>query len=167
MRALLKENVIEALIGLVVLLVGAWFISFAYDRTGRGGSSDGYTLLARFPNATGVGVGTDVRVSGIKVGMVTSQKLDPASYQAVLELNVDKTVRLPMDSSASITSEGLLGGNYISLNPGGDPEMLKSGGEIVETQGSADLMGLIGSFINRSGDAPAEAAPAKPAAAAP
>lgn len=166
MRALLKENVIEALIGLLVLVVGAWFMWFAYDRTGQGGTADGYTLSARFPNATGVGVGTDVRVSGIKIGTVTAQKLDPASYQAVLEMSLEKAVRLPVDSSAAITSEGLLGGNYIALSPGGETEMLAAGGEITETQGSTDLMGLIGSYINRSGDTPAAPAAETPAAPA-
>jgi phospholipid/cholesterol/gamma-HCH transport system substrate-binding protein len=65
-------------------------------------------------------------------------------------------LKLPVDSSAAITSEGLLGGNFISLTPGADGVMLKPGEEIIETSGAADLMGLIGSVVNRSGDAPAK-----------
>ena len=97
----------------------------------------------------------------MKVGSVTAQKLDPASFQAIVTLTVDSAVRLPLDSSAAITSEGLLGGSYIALVPGGDTEQLAPGDEITDTQGATDLMGLIGSVINRSGgDA------AQPAAAA-
>lgn len=156
MRALFKENLIEALIGALVLVVGAWFVVFAYNRTEAGSSGGGYTLLARFPNASGVSPGTDVRISGLKVGTVTGARLDPQTYQAVLEMSLDRKVKLPLDSSAAITSEGILGGNYISLTPGGDPEMLRPGEEITETQGSVDLMALIGSVINRTGESAAQ-----------
>lgn len=151
MRALLKEHVAEALAGLAVLLIAAWFLTFAWGRTG-GGGMDSYSLAARFPNASGISVGSDVRVSGMKVGTVTGQRLDPDSFQAVLTLSVDSKLALPADSSAAITSDGLLGGSYISLLPGGDPEPLRPGDEIIDTQGATDLMGLIGSVINRGGD---------------
>lgn len=150
MPKILKEHLAEALAGLAVLAIAAWFLVFALGRTGTSGT-DRYELKARFPNATGISVGSDVRVSGMKVGTVTAQALDPASYQAVVTLSVDKAVSLPLDSSAAITSEGLLGGSFIALVPGGDPERLAPGDEITDTQGSTDLMGLIGSVINRSG----------------
>jgi phospholipid/cholesterol/gamma-HCH transport system substrate-binding protein len=150
MTGILKEHVAEALAGLLVLLVAGWFLAFAWGRTG-GSTTDSYHLTARFPNATGINIGSDIRVSGMKVGTVVAQKLDPATYQAVLTLAVDSGVKLPADSSAAITSEGLLGGSYIALIPGGDTETLRPGDEITDTQGSTDLMGLIGSFINRSG----------------
>jgi phospholipid/cholesterol/gamma-HCH transport system substrate-binding protein len=153
MRALLKENIIEALIGALVLLVGISFVIYAYGRTERGGSGDGYTVTARFPNVSGVSVGTDVRVSGLKVGTVASDGLDPQTYQALLTLTIDRNVKLPIDTSAAITSEGILGGNYISLAPGGDTQMLGEGDEITETQGAVDMMSLIGSVINRTGEA--------------
>jgi phospholipid/cholesterol/gamma-HCH transport system substrate-binding protein len=166
MRALFKDNIVEALIGLLVVILAAGFVSFAYGRTQSGATADGYVLKARFPNVTGVSAGTDVRMSGIKIGKVATQSLDPNSYQAVLELSIDKALKLPIDSSAAITSEGLLGGTFIALTPGGDSVMLKAGDEITETSGATDLMGLIGSFVNRSGgDAPA-AAPAAPASPA-
>lgn len=163
MRALFKENIIEALIGAGVLALAIWFVTFAYDRTQRGGVSDGYTISARFPNTSGVSVGTDVRVSGLKVGTVASETLDTATYQAVLKLTIDSKVKLPLDTSAAITSEGILGGNYISLAPGGDPEVLREGDEITDTQGAVDMMGLIGSVINKTGDAEAPAEEAEPA----
>lgn len=171
MRALFKENVIEALVGFVVVIVAIWFVTAAYARTSAGGAGSGYLLTARFPNATGISVGTDVRTSGIKIGKVETQRLDPKTYQAVLQLRVAGDVKFPSDSSAAITSEGILGGSYISLSPGGDTTMLKAGDEIADTQGAQDLMALMGSFINRSGNgssggSAASSAPA-PAASAP
>lgn len=167
MRALFKDNIVEALVGLIVVLVAIGFVMFAYDRTQAGGSADGYLLKARFPNVAGVSPGTDVRMAGIKVGRVAAQSLDPVSYQAVVELAIDKALQLPIDSSAAITTEGILGGTYVSLTPGGETVMLKPGEEIIETSGATDLMALIGGFVNRSGDAPAStAAPTPPAAEA-
>jgi phospholipid/cholesterol/gamma-HCH transport system substrate-binding protein len=156
MRSLFKENAVEALIGAAVLLLAAWFVVFAYGRTERGGLDSGYTISARFPNTSGVSVGTDVRVSGLKVGTVADETLDTTTYQAVLKLTIDSGVKLPLDTSAAITSEGILGGNYIALTPGGDTEMLRPGDEITETQGAVDMMSLIGSVINRTGAAQSE-----------
>jgi phospholipid/cholesterol/gamma-HCH transport system substrate-binding protein len=163
MRALFKENIVEALVGLLVVLVAIGFVIMAYDRTQAGARADGYLLKARFPNVAGVSPGTDVRVAGIKVGRVMGQSLDPASYEAIVVFGIDKALKLPIDSSASITTEGLLGGTYVALTPGGDTIMLKPGEEIAETSGATDLMSLVGSFVNRSGgSAPAaDAAPAK------
>lgn len=165
MRGLLKDNIIEALIGAAVLLLAVWFVAFAYGRTERGGLDDGYTISARFPNTTGVSVVTDVRVSGLKFGTVADESLDTQTYQAILKLTVDKSVKLPLDTSAAITSEGILGGNYISLTPGADTEMLREGDEITDTQGAVDMMSLIGSVINRTGEAKADDAPAEAEAA--
>ena len=161
MRALFKDNVVEALVGLLVVAVALWFVGAAYARTTASGSA-GYLLTARFPNATGISVGTDVRASGIKIGKVETQRLDPKTFQAVVQLRIAGEVRFPTDSSAAITSEGILGGSYIALSPGGDTTMLKPGDEITDTQGAQDLMGLMGSFINRSGGSSA----AKPASGA-
>ena len=150
MRTLFKDNIIEALVGLLVLLLAGGFVSFAWGQT-RGAVADGYEVKARFSSAAGISPGTAVKVAGIKVGQVTSTALDPASYQALLALSLDKGLKLPIDSSAAITSEGLLGGAYIALTPGADAVMLKPGEEITDTSGAADLMSLIGSVVNRSG----------------
>lgn len=163
MSQLLKEHGAEAIAGLVVLAIAAWFLVFALGRTGSSGSHH-YALSASFPSAAGISVGSDVRVSGLKVGTVTSQRLDPTTFQAVVGFSIDSNVQLPLDSSAAITSEGLLGGNFIALIPGGDPEMLAPGDEITDTQGATDLMGLIGSVINRGGSEASPASPASPPA---
>ncbi|KAB7649014.1 outer membrane lipid asymmetry maintenance protein MlaD [Polymorphobacter fuscus] len=168
MRALFKENVVEAVIGLVVVIVAIGFVVFAYGRTQAGGTADGYVVKARFTNVAGVSPGTDVRMAGIRVGKVAAQSLDPSSFQAVLDLSIDKGLKLPVDSSAAITTEGILGGTFIALTPGGDEMMLKPGEEIIETSGATDLMALIGGFVNKSGgDAPAAAPATEPAAGAP
>ncbi|WP_221796089.1 outer membrane lipid asymmetry maintenance protein MlaD [Aquisediminimonas sediminicola] len=167
MRDLWRENIGEALIGLLVVLVAAWFVQAAWTRTGGGISGETMHVSGLFPSVVGVTLGTDVRVAGIKVGSVTAQKLDPESYQAELILSLDPKLKIPADSSAAITSEGLMGGTYISLLPGGDTEILKNGDVILDTQGSMDMMGLVGQMINKSGDEPvAEDKPAVADAAA-
>lgn len=165
MRGLLKDNVIEAVVGLLVVLLAVWFVTFAWGRTGGGGIGDAFEVKALFPAANGVSVGTDVRVAGLKVGTVREHKLDPASFQAEVTLALDRGLQIPSDTSAAITAEGLLGGTYIALLPGGAPTPLKDGDMILETQGSIDMMGLVGSVINRSGGeggAPPAAAPDAP-----
>ncbi|WP_156679699.1 outer membrane lipid asymmetry maintenance protein MlaD [Sphingomonas profundi] len=156
MKTLIRENGAEALIGLLVVLLAAWFVSFAWSRTGGGGPADAIRVKALFPNAAGVNIGTDVRVAGLKVGTVAAQTLDPASYQVDVTLAIDPKLKIPKDSTAAITSEGLLGSTFIALVPGGDTTPLKNGDTIIDTQGSIDMMSMIGQFINKSGgDAPA------------
>jgi phospholipid/cholesterol/gamma-HCH transport system substrate-binding protein len=152
MKSALRENGGEALIGLLVILFAAWFSWFAWGNTGRRAGADATRVTAYFPNAAGVNVGTDVRIAGLKVGSVTAQKLDPENFQVEATLAIDPTVKLPSDSSAAITSEGLLGSTYIALMPGGSPTPLKTGDTILDTQGSIDMMSMIGQFINRTGD---------------
>ncbi|PTQ09395.1 outer membrane lipid asymmetry maintenance protein MlaD [Sphingomonas oleivorans] len=149
MKTILRENVVEAIVGLAVVLLAIWFVLFAWDRTGGGAKANAITVTALFPNAAGVTVGTDVRVAGLKIGSVTDQKLDPQTFQVAVKLAIDPSVKLPADSSASVTSEGLLGSTFIGLTPGGSETSLKNGDMITDTQGAMDLMALIGQFINR------------------
>jgi phospholipid/cholesterol/gamma-HCH transport system substrate-binding protein len=151
MRLPYREHFGEALIGLLVILLAVGFAWYAWAKTGRGTAADAIKVIALFPNTTGVEVGTDVRLAGLKVGTVTHQELDPQTYQVKTTLALDPHVKVPADSSAAITSEGLLGGSYVALNPGGDTNSLKSGDVITDTQGAMDMMGLVGQFINRSG----------------
>jgi phospholipid/cholesterol/gamma-HCH transport system substrate-binding protein len=151
MRAQFREHGVEALIGLLVVLLAVWFVHFAWLRTGGGNASGAIHVTAQFQNVSGVNVGTDVRVAGIKVGQVASVRLDPKSYQADVTLALDPAAKVPDDSSALITSEGILGGTYMSLVPGGSATPLKSGDVILDTQGSVDLMSMVGQFINKSG----------------
>jgi len=158
----MKNNLVETLIGAVVLAVAAFFLFYAYNTSGKKQTSGGYEVLAKFDRIDGLATGADVRMSGIKIGTVTSSSLDAKTYQAVVRLAVDASVTLPDDSTAKIASEGLLGGNYLALEPGGSDTVLKPGGEIRFTQGSVNLMDLIGKAIF-SAAAPAPAAADKPA----
>ncbi len=156
----MKDNLVETLIGAAVLAVAGLFFMFAYNTANVSSGGDTIDLTARFQNATGIAAGTDVRMAGIKVGTVVSTELDSATYQAVVKFSVDKAIEVPEDSSLSIASEGLLGGSYLSLEPGGSFDLLASGDEVEYTQGYVDLMGLIGqavfSFTSDEGDGSAE-----------
>lgn len=161
MKALFRENIGEAIVGLLVVLLAIWFVLFAWQRTGGGERPGSIHVTALFPNASGVSVGTDVRIAGLKIGSVSRQQLDPQTYQVAVTMALDPSVKIPADSSASITSEGLLGNTFIALTPGGSTTLLKTGDTITDTQGSMDLMALIGQFINRpSSDQPAAGATA-------
>ena len=111
----------------------------------------GYEVSAKFNRADGVNVGTDVRMSGIKIGTVSRLGLDPKTYNAVVTLSLENSVKLPDDSSVRITSDGLLGNQYLSVEPGGSQSPIKPGGEIENTQGAIDLMGLLGKVMFGAG----------------
>jgi phospholipid/cholesterol/gamma-HCH transport system substrate-binding protein len=147
----MKTNLVETAVGAVVILIAAVFFTFAYTVSGIGKGTGGYQLTAEFDNASGIGIGSDVRMSGIKIGSVTSQSLDPTTYQAVLRLSIDRTVTLPDDTSAKISSEGLLGSNFIALEPGGSDVKLADGERIVYTQGAIDIWSLVSQFMFDSG----------------
>lgn len=153
----MRQNLVETLIGAVVLVVAAVFLVFAYGKSGVGHIA-GYELKAKFSRVDGIAVGSQVRMAGIKVGAVVEQHLDPKDYRAVVTLNVERTVQLPEDSAIKIASDGLLGGKYLSLEPGGAEQMLKAGEEIKFTQGSIDLMDLVGQYMfSNAGSQPKDA----------
>ena len=152
----MQNSLVETLIGAAVIAVAALFLSYAYTSTGSG-SVSGYQVTAKFNRADGVNVGSDVRLSGIKVGTVSKLALDPMTYNALVTISLDNSVQLPEDSSARITSEGLLGSNYLSIEPGGSPDKIKPGGEIEYTQGAVDLIGLLGKAVFGSGNSAAGA----------
>src|SRR3546814_19498217 len=127
MRVVLKENLVEALIGVLVVAVATWFIVFAYGRTGGGARAGSYQLAALFNDASGVGVGTDVRVAGMTVGQVVASSLDPETWQARLTPSLDPTVSVPADRIACHTSAGILAGTFLALLPGSPPVPLTTG----------------------------------------
>ena len=141
-----QRNISELLAGAVVLAVAVGFLGYAVANTGRGGSS-GYILHAKFDRIDGLSVGSDVRVAGVKVGSITSARIDSATYQALVDFSVQQAIRMPRDSSAQVTSDGLLGGKFLSLVPGGDEKMLPDGGDVTITQSAASLEDLLGKFI--------------------
>lgn len=143
----MKSNIIESILGAVVLAIGLSVLIFAYSTGKSTTPRAGYSIVAKFDRADGVLVGSDVRMSGIKVGSVTGARLDPISYMAEVTMTIERDVKLPTDTSAEIASEGLLGGKYLALVPGGADDMLKPGDEITHTQSSVNLESLIGQMI--------------------
>ena len=142
------RSIAEVLAGAVVLLVAAGFLLFAVTNSGRSTvTGPAQTLTARFDRIDGLAPGADVRIAGVKVGSVTGQRIDPQSFLAVLTLRIDGTLRIPDDSSAEIASEGLLGGRFVSLVPGGSERILRDGGQITITQSAISLESLLGRFI--------------------
>ena len=148
----MRENLVETLVGTIVLVIATTFLVYGYSVT-EGDSDDRLRVSAAFDRVDGLTVGSDVRLSGVKVGTVMSLALDPDTFSAKVSMAIDSALKLPDDSSAKITSEGLLGGNYISLVPGGSDLSLEEGGEILYTQGSVDLISLISQAMFSAGDA--------------
>jgi phospholipid/cholesterol/gamma-HCH transport system substrate-binding protein len=143
----MERNTLETVLGAVVLIVAAGFLYLIYSETDVGADTSGYALELRFDSGGSTIIGTDVRIAGVKVGSVIDQHLDAAAYQAVVTIEVDNDVQLPKDTSAVVTSDGLLGDNYILLNIGGDTEMLKPNDRIRKVQGAINLADLINKFV--------------------
>lgn len=144
-----SNNYFEIIVGTFVLFCAAVFLFTSFSSTKADGSN-GYNLTAKFDNADGIVNGSDVKISGVKIGTVSEQILDENDFRALLKLNISNNVKLSTDSSAKISSEGLLGSKYVSITPGGDEEILKSGEEIQFTQSSVNFEDLLGKFIFNS-----------------
>jgi phospholipid/cholesterol/gamma-HCH transport system substrate-binding protein len=141
-----SRNLTEIAAGAVVLLVAGGFLFYAVANTGRGTVS-GTHLFAKFDRIDGLAVGSDVRVAGVKVGSISGTGVDPKTFQATVNFTVQPSLRIPRDSSAEVTSDGLLGGKFIALVPGGDDKTLAEGGEVTITQSAVSLEQLLGKFI--------------------
>jgi phospholipid/cholesterol/gamma-HCH transport system substrate-binding protein len=140
------RNVIETVMGAVVLAVAGLFIHFAYT-TAQVRAPTGYSISAAFFKVGGLSDGSDVRISGIKVGTVASRNLDPTTFDAVVNLTIADGIRLPTDTVASIASEGLLGGKYVRLEPGKASTVIEPGGRITETRDFRSLEDQVGEII--------------------
>ena len=143
----MSRNWIESIVGAAVLAVAVWFLVFSYQSGGNGTGADGYQLVAKFTSVAGVPPGADVRISGIKVGEVSSLTLDPQTYLAHVHMNIEPGTEIPEDSSIAVKSESLLGGRYLAIAPGAEDIMLKDGGELLYTQPAVVLEDLIGQAI--------------------
>ena len=159
----MKGNVIETVMGAVVL-VAALFLFFAGESTSQLRSIKGYELSANFEHIDGICDGSDVRISGIKVGSVLGTALDPATFLATVRMSVEPSVKLPDDTVAEIVSSGLLGDKYMSLVPGGSDKDIAPGGRIKFTQSSVSIEHLIGQmmFSPPGGKKPGEGDAASP-----
>ncbi len=142
-----RHSAVEVVTGAAVLLVAGGFLVYALANTGQRLGGATYDLNATFDHVDGLSNGAEVRIAGVRVGSITSIRLDPKTYQADVGLTVQKDVSLTTDSSATIASDGLLGGKYVALATGGEDKTIKPGGTITITQGSVNLEALIGKYI--------------------
>ncbi len=144
----MSENATEVLTGAGVLALAAGFLIYMAQVGGVGvGASGEATYSASFRSAEGVGVGTDVRLAGVKVGTVLDMRLDPQTFRAETVLSVKDEVVLPDDTAVIISSEGLLGGSFVELLPGGSVMNLEPGSEIEDTQSSISVVQLLLKFV--------------------
>lgn len=144
----MAENTTEVIVGGAVLAAAIGFLVYANNSTGTMQRSAGnYDLTASFRSAQGVSVGTDVRLAGVKVGTVTELELNPVTFRADATLSMQDNIELPDDSAALVAAEGLLGGYFVELVPGGSPFNLEPGAEIEDTQGSVSLISLLLKFV--------------------
>lgn len=148
----MSHNPTEVLVGGAVLAAAVAFAVYAGQATGLSGGGETYMLGASFRSLEGVSVGTDVRLAGVKIGTVTQVKLNPESYRADTLFSVATDIIIPDDSAIVISSEGLLGGNFVEIMPGGSPFYFDPGDEIEDTQGAVSLISLMLKFVAGGGD---------------
>ena len=153
---------IEVLVGLFVLLglVALVFLALKAANLGSMSSGDTYTVTARFDNIGGLKARAPVRSAGVTVGRVTGISLDPKSFQGVVTLSIERAYQFPKDTAAKILTSGLLGDQYVGLEPGGDDQNLASGDNIAQTQSAVVLENLIGQFMTGKAAEAGSAAPA-------
>jgi phospholipid/cholesterol/gamma-HCH transport system substrate-binding protein len=158
----MHNETVETLIGAAVIAIAVVFVVFAYRSTGTA-NVGGYELTAKVNRVDGLAVGTDVRLSGLKVGTISALTLEP-NYLIAVHMDIKSDVKVPDDSSLIVTSSSLLGSSYLSISPGGSDKMLPPGGQIKNTQGAIDMMGLLNRFAGSSsgGNSGSSEAPAKP-----
>ena len=161
----MQRNSIETVMGGVVLIVAGFFVTFAFTSAGVSPVT-GYEVSARFENASGLSPGTDVRMSGVKIGTVARQSLDPETFTAIVTMTIQSDLQLPLDTSARIIPDGLLGGNFVELEPGGELENIQPGGSIEYTQGAINIIDLATRLFFSSTDNSGESGAAAGAAGA-
>lgn len=142
-----REHPVELAAGAGVVAVAAAFLVYAGQFAGGPRGSANYELSASFRTAEGVAVGTDVRMAGVRIGTVTSLDLNPETFRADATFSIDDVIFVPEDTSAAVAQEGLLGGTYIDLQPGGSAFNLDPGAEILDTQSSVSLITLLLRFV--------------------
>jgi len=143
----MKGGAIETIVGFLVILTAAGFFAFVYNISNSSKTKDGYLLKAHFQNIEGLTNGSDVKLSGIKIGYVDNIKLEKDTYFAIVDLRIEKDVSIPADSRAAVSTSGLLGGKYISINPGASEENLASNGQLKFTQSALNLEDLISKLM--------------------
>ena len=147
----MNRNLLETILGAFVLIGAIAFFVYA-SQSADTGPVEGYSVTASFSDIGALREGNDVRIGGVKIGTVQAVELNADSYMANLVMSINPDIRLPDDTGARITSEGLMGGAYVALEPGGSEDYLSEGGRIAYTQAATNLEQLLGKFIFTLGD---------------
>ncbi|PYG27081.1 outer membrane lipid asymmetry maintenance protein MlaD [Pelagimonas varians] len=147
----MSHSATEVVMGGGVLAAALAFGLYAVQSTGLTLNESGYDLRASFRSLEGVNVGTDVRLAGVKVGTVSGIELNTETYRADTVVAINNGIEIPDDSAIIIASEGLLGGNYVEISPGGSPFYFSAGDEILDTQGSVSLLTLLLKYVGGDG----------------
>ena len=146
-----ERRAADLVAGAAVLVVAFGFLGYAVANTGRA-TPAGMVLHATFDRIDGLSAGSAVRIAGVDVGKVAATRIDDRTFQAVVDFAVSPNLKLPVDSSAQIMSDGLLGGKFMSLVPGGDEKTLAAGATMTVTQSAVSLEDLLGKFIFNVGE---------------
>lgn len=144
----MRENTTEVLVGAAVMIVAAGFLYYLTSFANMGARDGVYDLRANFRSAEGVSVGTDIRLAGVSIGTVTGLNLNAETYRAEAVLTIDEAVAIPDDSAAVVASEGLLGGTFLEIVPGGSFEYMIEGQVFQSTQGAVSLIQLLTKFVS-------------------
>ncbi|MBO6520882.1 MAG: outer membrane lipid asymmetry maintenance protein MlaD [Rhodospirillales bacterium] len=142
----MKKNAVETILGAVVLVTAITFLVFALN-TAQVRAVVGYDVTAAFFKVGGLTSGSDVRINGIKVGTVNDLNLDAGTFDAVVSMSIREGVKIPTDSVAAIGSSGIVGGKFVSIQPGGSKEYLAEGGKITRTKDFKSLEDQVGEII--------------------
>ncbi|MGD9294502.1 MAG: outer membrane lipid asymmetry maintenance protein MlaD [Roseobacter sp.] len=148
----MSEHTTEVLVGAGVLAAAIGFMVYAGQVSGYAGTTATYPLEASFRSLEGVTVGTDVRLAGVKIGTVSEVVLNPETYRADTVVAVATGIEIPDDSAIIVSSEGLLGGNFVEIVPGGSPFFFEPGATIADTQGAVSLVSLLLKFVSGSSE---------------
>lgn len=147
----MQRNVLETVMGAVVLLAAAAFLFIIYSASGVSETSNGYHLVMRLDQGGSITPGTDVRAAGVKVGTVVKQEFDAENFQAVITLDIASNIKLPTDSSANVDQDGLLGNPYVNLQLGSDDTYMENNAVFRHATGALSLNKLIGMALSGSG----------------
>ena len=146
----MKSDIFEFIVGLGVIIIAGWFILSVVTKSDKlSNISEITNYIASFNDVSGISVGSNIKLAGVTVGKVLELKLDEINYTAEMVLGINRKIKIPNDSEIIITSEGLLGGNYVSISPGGSDIFLKANEKFSFTQSSLSLNNLIQKFFGK------------------
>lgn len=148
----MRENPVEVAVGGAVLAFAIGFLVYVWQIAGAAGFSANYPLSASFRSVEGISPGSDVRLAGVKIGTVSDVMLNPETFRGDAVFAIDDGIQIPDDSAAVIASEGLLGGSFVEIVPGGSLDNFENGAEILDTQGAVSLISLLLRFVTGEGE---------------